>query len=338
MKTVKAAFRAKALELHPDMQGDDAGGPADDTAFKQAAANYQLLLEAIAAPADRTSNPGGGGGGGGGEQKSGGMSSGEAMEQQQRQARAILEEIKRNPAAYLAGFEKAKRQDAITRRRLAAAAAAEEGAFEPSRWSTGLRDGWSETGSITARANSATGYTLVKTVTLQVAPLPRTPRAAAWPRRALCPRDARLRLHRAAGAGGCAAHHDRLHRRARGVARCGWARQQCRGHTTGSRLIFGDVVWCAAPCSAWLREGAGHRPKQRHRGRGVGGVDRDTRRQPQTRADLPAGAARPGAQGLWGPGLRLGARGPRGRGRVWGLGRLLREAEEAIAGCVRHSR
>ena len=135
----------KALELHPDMQGGGAGA-TDDTAFKQAAENYRLLLEAIAAPANTAAGAarGGGGGGGGGGRRGGRgeeTSWGEALEQQQRQAREILAEIKRNPSAYLSGFEKAKRQDAITRRRLDAAAAVEENAFEPSEWSTVLRGG-----------------------------------------------------------------------------------------------------------------------------------------------------------------------------------------------------
>ena len=43
LKTVKAAFRAKALASHPDTSG--VGGDAE---FKKATDNYKLLLEAIA--------------------------------------------------------------------------------------------------------------------------------------------------------------------------------------------------------------------------------------------------------------------------------------------------
>ena len=54
------------------------------------------------------------------------------------------------------------------RGRLAEMADAEVQSFAPSEWSLSLLFGWSETGTITARANRETGFVLVKTVLIQV--------------------------------------------------------------------------------------------------------------------------------------------------------------------------
>lgn len=154
---LKAAFRQRAIDTHPDRAAArSADSDSADDEFKAVQAAYELLLTEVSRREELQAR----------------RVTAEVNEdplEQGRRAKETWDDFNRNAAQHYERFRRATvESDSETSARDAAAAAAAMAGFEPSTWDIALAEGWREQGSVTGRADKGTGFKLVRTIDIKV--------------------------------------------------------------------------------------------------------------------------------------------------------------------------